>query len=150
MKTFESVAELEKLVGEELGASDWLEITQERIDDFAKATGDFQWIHTDPERAKKESPFGKTIAHGFLSLSILPIFFEQMIQVRQVKMMINYGLNQVRFIQPVTVGSFLRLKAAIKKYEVTNKGVKVIVDCQIEIKGNPKPACLAESILLFL
>jgi acyl dehydratase len=146
MRVFERLADLKALVGEELTTSDWFPITQERIDTFAEATGDHQWIHVDPERAAK-GPFGKTIAHGFLTLSMLPLFLESSVDIRDVKMGVNYGLNRVRFTSPVPVGSELRARIRLKAYdELPDGGVQMTTEVTIERKGSDKPVCVAETI----
>ncbi|TXL68426.1 MaoC family dehydratase [Zeimonas arvi] len=146
MRVFEKLADLKALVGEELATSDWFPITQERIDTFAEATGDHQWIHVDPERAAK-GPFGKTIAHGFLTLSMLPLFLESSVDIRDVKMGVNYGLNRVRFTSPVPVGSELRARIRLKAFdELPDGGVQMTTEVTIERKGSDKPACVAETI----
>lgn len=146
MRIFERLADLKALVGEELTTSDWFPITQERIDTFAEATGDHQWIHVDPERAAK-GPFGKTIAHGFLTLSMLPLFLESSVDIRDVKMGVNYGLNRVRFTSPVPVGSELRARIRLKAFdELPDGGVQMTTEVTIERKGSDKPVCVAETI----
>lgn len=146
MRIFERLADLKALVGEELTTSDWFPITQERIDKFAEATGDHQWIHVDPERAAK-GPFGTTIAHGFLTLSMLPLFLESSVDIRDVKMGVNYGLNRVRFTSPVPVGSELRARIRLKAFdELPDGGVQMTTEVTIERKGSDKPVCVAETI----
>ncbi|ODT34649.1 MAG: dehydratase [Lautropia sp. SCN 70-15] len=146
MRVFEKLADLKALVGEELATSDWFPITQERIDTFAEATGDHQWIHVDPERAA-QGPFGKTIAHGFLTLSMLPLFLESSVDIRDVKMGVNYGLNRVRFTSPVPVGSELRARIRLKAFdELPDGGVQMTPEVTIERKGSDKPVCVAETI----
>ena len=147
MKTavFDRHADLKSQVGQEVAVSDWVTITQERINQFAEATGDHQWIHIDEERAGK-SPFGATIAHGFLTLSLIPCFAEPSIKVKSLKMGINYGLNKVRFINPVKVNSRLRGRFTIKAFDDIEGGAQVTMTVTIEIEGQEKPACVAESI----
>jgi acyl dehydratase len=146
MRSFASMAEMKACVGQEIAVSDWLEITQERVNQFAQATGDHQWIHVDPVRAKA-GPFGAPIAHGFLTLSLLPYFFEQSLSTPSVKMGVNYGLNKVRFMSPVTVGSKLRARIKILAWEdLPNNGSQVVSEVKIEIEGSEKPACIAETI----
>lgn len=135
--------------GKALPFGDWLTVTQEMIDDFAKATMDFQWIHTDVEKAKKHSPFKKTVAHGFMSLALLSGMLGDVISVLSSKMGVNYGLDKVRFPSPVLVDSRLRLRVkvlSIKEYG--NKGLKITWHCTMEIEGSRKPACVAEFISL--
>ncbi|KAB7743482.1 dehydratase [Nostocoides sp. F2B08] len=146
MRTLTGIDDLESLVGQHLGTSEWVDITQERIDAFAEATGDHQWIHVDPERAK-EGPFGTTIAHGYLTLSLLPLFYSTVYRVEGVRMGINYGANKVRFLTPVPVGS--RLRGSIEVGEVTrvpNGGAQVTLNVTVELEGSDKPACYAEAI----
>ncbi len=147
MKSYESVLALESLVGEVVGTSEWVTIDQNRIDTFAEATGDNQWIHVDPERAAK-GPFGKPIAHGFLTLSLLPTFMTNAFEVRNVKMGVNYGLNKVRFVQPVPVDSRLRAHFKVQSWEpLEGNGAQVTYEMTVEIEGAAKPACVAETIL---
>ena len=139
-----SLRDLESRVGQEVGVSPWLEVTQERIDTFAKAIEDFQWIHVDPVRAKN-SPFGGTIAHGFLTLSLLSHLSEATFSFSDRKMGINYGLNRVRFTSPVPVGSRVRARFTLQKFErIEGNGVQVTWTTTVEIEGNPKPALIAE------
>ncbi|MFG2312522.1 MaoC family dehydratase [Streptomyces sp. NPDC048566] len=144
-RTFATVDELRGAVGEPLGYTDWVEIDQKRIDLFAEATGDHQWIHVDPERAAT-GPFGTTIAHGYLTLSLLPLFGPQLIAVAGVKMGVNYGTNKVRFPAPVPVGSRLRSTAAITAVDDVPGGVQVTVAFTVEREGGDKPVCVAESV----
>ena len=137
---------LESRVGQEVGVSPWVEITQERIDTFAKAIEDFQWIHVDPVRAK-DSPFGGTIAHGFLSLSLLSHLSEMTFAFADRRMGINYGLNRVRFTSPVPVGSRVRARFTLKEFApIEGSGVQVVWNTVIEIEGAQKPALIAEWI----
>ena len=139
-----TIRELEARVGQEVGVSPWVEITQERIDTFAKAIEDFQWIHVDPARAKN-SPFGGTIAHGFLTLSLLSHLSEQTFSFSDRKMGINYGLNRVRFTSPVPVGSRVRARFKLHKFEpIEGNGVQVTWITTVEIEGEEKPALIAE------
>ncbi|MEU6385401.1 MaoC family dehydratase [Streptomyces bauhiniae] len=144
-RTFHSPDELKAAVGEQLGHTDWLEVDQKRIDLFAEATGDHQWIHVDPEKAA-QGPFGTTIAHGYLTLSLLPLFGPQLIAVEGVRMGVNYGTNKVRFPAPVPVGSRLRSTAVITKVEDVPSGVQVSVAFTVEREGGDKPVCVAESV----
>ena len=146
MRTLNGIDELEALSGQHLGTSDWVEITQERINGFADATGDHQWIHVDEERAK-DGPFGRTIAHGYLTLSLLPLFYNTIYSIEGVRMGINYGANKVRFLNPVPVGS--RLRGSIEVGEVKrlpNDGAQVTWNVTVELDGSDKPACYAEAI----
>ncbi|MFI0966852.1 MaoC family dehydratase [Streptomyces sp. NPDC021080] len=144
-RTFATVEELRGAVGEQLGHTDWVEIEQKRIDLFAEATGDHQWIHVDPEKAAA-GPFGTTIAHGYLTLSLLPLFGPQLIAVEGVKMGVNYGTNKVRFPAPVPVGSRLRATATITAVDDVPGGVQVSVAFTVEREGGDKPVCVAESV----
>ncbi|NGO71164.1 MaoC family dehydratase [Streptomyces boncukensis] len=145
-RVFTSAADLAAAVGQELGASDWLEVDQQRIDRFADATGDHQWIHVDPVRAA-EGPFGSTIAHGYLTLSLLPAFLPQIIRVDGVRMGVNYGVNKVRFPAPVPVGSRLRAHAELAGADETpDGGVQVAMKVTVEREGGDRPVCVAESL----
>lgn len=145
---FKDIWELKDSIGREVGVSDWLLIDQDRIDQFAKATDDFQWIHTDPVRAAKESPFGKTIAHGFLSLSLIPDLMYSCLFFEHSKLTVNYGLNKVRFTSPVLVGS--KLRAIFKTIQVTdvNNGVQIEWQVTMEIEGQGKPALVANFLIV--
>lgn len=139
--------EMQKYVGQEIGVSDWVEITQERINLFADATGDHQWIHVDVERAKKDMPGGKTIAHGFLTLSLVPMLSQQISHVNNVRNGINYGCNKVRFTSPVQAGSKVRARAKLIAAEPMDKGgVRLTNQVTIEIEGQERPACVAETM----
>ncbi len=147
MKTFETLAELQPLVGQMLGTSDWLTVDQHRINLFADATGDHQWIHVDPERAAK-GPFGAPIAHGYLTLSLLPIFFASGFEIRGSRMGVNYGLNKVRFPAPVPVDSRLRGHFKLLAWEaIDNGGAQMTIEVTVEREGSAKPVCVAESIV---
>ena len=135
--------ELKAQAGADLGRTGWLEITQERVNTFADATGDHQWIHVDPERAKS-GPFGQTIAHGYLTLSLLPVLLGGMLRVDGVTMGINYGTNKVRFPSPVLVGSEIRAGATLASVEPVSGGVQVALDVVVEVKDAPKPSCVAQ------
>ncbi len=145
MKVFNGIGELEQAVGTHLGYSEWHTVTQEQIDLFAEATGDHQWIHVDPERAA-QGPFGTTIAHGYLTLSLLPQLVWQVYRVDGVEMGINYGSNKVRFPSPVPSGSRVRAGVELVKLESTNAGVQVTARVTIEREGSDKPACIAEAL----
>lgn len=149
MKIFNNAQELKAAVGQEIGISEWLLITQERINDFAKATEDFQWIHVDVERAKQELPFGNTIAHGFLTLSLAPKFMYEIYEVKNTKMALNYGTNKVRFTSPVPVGSYIRMRAVLSKVEDVDNGVQVMMTLTFERQGQEKPVCVAEMLSRF-
>lgn len=145
MLQFKNLTEFKSMVGKELPSTEWYTISQEMINDFANATLDKQWIHVDEERAAKESPFKSTVAHGFMSVAMISRMLDGMFSVESVKMGLNYGLNKVRFPNPVPVNSNLRMLATIKDIEdIENNGVKVIFTCVIEIQGKKKPACYAE------
>jgi len=145
MKHYAHLADLQALVGQDLGCSDWLQVDQARIDLFAQATGDHQWIHTDPARAAA-GPFGATVAHGFLTLSLLPVLFETGFAIDDVRMGVNYGLNRVRFPAPVRVGSRLRGRFRLLSYEPLAGGAQLTVESTLELEGSDKPACVAESV----
>lgn len=144
-RRFEYLADLAALVGQEIGLSDWITVDQARIQRFADATDDQQWIHTDPERAAA-GPFGTTIAHGFLTLSLLPIFFDSGFKVADTRMGINYGLNKVRFPAPVPVGSRLRARFLLLSFEAIEGGAQLAVEVTVESEGGEKPVCVAESL----
>ncbi|MER6914673.1 MaoC family dehydratase [Streptomyces sp. NPDC000594] len=144
-RIFTSAGELRAAIGEPLGYSDWLEIDQKRIDLFAEATGDHQWIHVDPERAAA-GPFGATVAHGYLTLSLLPALVPQVLRVEGLRMGLNYGTDKVRFPAPVPVGSRLRATAVIANVVETGGGVQVTAVVTVEREGGTKPVCVAESV----
>ena len=146
MSTTTTIAELPSLKGQELGVSSWVDITQERVNQFAEATGDHQWIHVDVERAKAESPFGGPIAHGYLTLSLIIPMYSEVLTVTDAKMGVNYGLNKVRFPAPVPVGSKVRLTATLKDVEEVAGGVQITVAGVIEAEGGSKPVCIAEPV----
>ncbi|WP_326719464.1 MULTISPECIES: MaoC family dehydratase [unclassified Streptomyces] len=146
--TVNGLDELKKLAGSDLGTSEWIEITQERIDTFADATGDHQWIHVDPEKAAA-GPFGAPIAHGYLTLSLFIPLFTELLDVEGVSTKVNYGLNKVRFPSPVKVGSRIRLVAKLASVEDVPGGVQVAVDGTIEIDGGGKPAAVLQSLSRF-
>ena len=145
MKTYQNVAELKALVGSPLGVSDWVTIDQTRIDQFAAVTGDDQWIHVDPVRAAA-GMFGSTVAHGFLTLSLLPLFIRSSHKVNGARMSVNYGLNRVRFPAPVPVNSRLRGHFKLLAFEPIEGGVQLISEVSVEREGSPKPVCVAESV----
>ncbi|MGH0037390.1 MAG: MaoC family dehydratase [Myxococcota bacterium] len=143
---FETPAELANAVGQNLGTSDWLEITQERVDQFAEATGDHQWIHVDPERAK-DGPFGGTIAHGYLTQSLVHFFLPQIVEVRGISMGVNYGANRLRFPAPVPVGARVRGSAELLQVENTKDGgVQATIRVTVEIEGGSRPGCVIDTI----
>ena len=144
--TTTTLAELPSLKGTELGTSDWFEVTQERVNTFADATGDHQWIHVDVERAKAESPFGGPIAHGYLTLSLVVPLVSQTYTVTDQKMGVNYGLNKVRFPAPVPVGSKVRARVKLKNVEEVAGGLQLTLSAVIEREGGDKPVCIAEPL----
>ena len=146
MKVFASLQDVASCVGQEVAVSEWTTITQAQIDQFAQATGDHQWIHVDPQRAA-EGPFGTTIAHGYLTLSLVPKFFDSAMRIDNVRMSINYGLNKVRFMAPVPVNSRLRARISLLACDpVENQGFQQTWQVQVEREGSDKPVCVAESI----
>ena len=149
MSTTTTMAELPGLTGSELGTSGWCEVPQERVNAFADATGDHQWIHVDVERAKKESPFGGPVAHGYLTLSMIVPLFDQVLTVTDAAMAVNYGLNKVRFPAPVPVGSKVRVTATVKQVEEVSGGLQLTVAAVIERDGGDKPVCIAEPVYRF-
>jgi acyl dehydratase len=146
MTTTTTLAELPTLVGTELGTSDWHEVTQESVNLFADATGDHQWIHVDVERAKKESPFGGPIAHGYLTLSLLVPLLAQVLTVGDAVMGVNYGLNKLRFPSPVPVGSKVRATASLKEVTEIAGGLQYVLAVTVEREGGDKPVCVAEPV----
>ena len=145
MKTYQNLAELKALVGTEIGTSDWLTIDQSRIDRFAAVTGDDQWIHVDQKRAAA-GMFGSTVAHGFLTLSLLPFFIRSSHKVDGARMSVNYGLNRVRFPSPVPVNSRLRAHFKLLSFEPIEGGVQTVTEVTVEREGQGKPVCVAESV----
>jgi acyl dehydratase len=139
--------ELEEAGEQDLGASEWVKIEQKAIDQFAEATGDHQWIHVDPERAAA-GPFGQTVAHGYLSLSLIPALLQQVLRVKDARMGVNYGIEKVRFTAPVPSGSEVRLKATLKSTERRGEGVLFNLGVEIEIRGQDKPALVGEVVYL--
>jgi acyl dehydratase len=151
MRIFNGYDEIKSAVGTEVGASEWIEITQDRIDKFAKATCDEQWIHVDQDRAKRELPDGKTIAHGLLSLSLAPMFIRSVLGMKGLKNTLNYGADRIRYLAPVPAGSRLRGRVTIAEAEdVPPDGLKVNYHLVIEIDGAKRPACVAELIALHM
>jgi acyl dehydratase len=145
VKTYHNVEELESLVGAVIGVSDWLNIDQARIDQFAQVTGDDQWIHVDPVRAAA-GMFGSTVAHGFLTLSLLPFFIRSSHKVEGARMSVNYGLNRVRFPSPVPVDSRLRAHFKLVSFEPIEGGVQLVTEVTVEREWQAKPVCVAESV----
>jgi len=149
-RVINGIEELKRLIGQEVGVSDWLEVTQQRINDFAGVTGDHQWIHLDVERAKTDSPFHNTIAHGFLTLSLISQFAAQAVRVQgDFKMGINYGLNRLRFASPVPSGSRIRAHFTLQSVEDVTGGYQVIWAVKVEIEGSPKPCLAAEWLVRY-
>jgi acyl dehydratase len=148
MKVITSIDDATSAIGEELGVSEWLQIDQKRINDFADATGDHQWIHVDVDKAKAESPYGAPIAHGFLTLSLIPALSKDNFRVENAKMAINYGLNKVRFVAPVVVDASVRVRSELAGADkVDDNTVNLTVKHTIEIDGVDKPAAVAEMIV---
>ncbi len=141
------IDDVQAAVGEHFGYSDWLEITQERVNQFADATGDHQWIHVDVERATRESPFGGPIAHGYLTLSLGPVLMPSILQRTGFSMGVNYGCNKVRFMSPVPVGSRVRMGVKLLSAEPVTGGLQEIYEWTYEVEGAAKPACVAEVVL---
>ena len=144
MRSIASIAELKGLVGQEVGMTDWVPILQERVNLFAQATGDSQWIHTDVERSRKESPYGGTIAHGFLTLSLLPMLMECVVSMPTSKMGVNYGLNKVRFPAPLPVGRKVRGRVGVMEVEDIAGGAQITWNITVELEGGDKLVCVAE------
>ena len=149
MLTLNGIDDVKAHVGQELGVSDWQEVTQEDVDRFAEATGDHQWIHVDPERAK-ETPFGGTIAHGYLTLSLVPMLAAQLFHIDTMGAKLNYGVNKVRFPHPVPVGSRIRGTVTIADVSDVPAGKQMITRYVVEIEDEAKPACVAETVVLLL
>jgi acyl dehydratase len=147
---FESLDEVRAAVGRHLGWSDWLTIDQDRVDRFAEATGDHQWIHVDPERAARESPFGGPIAHGYLTLALSNLFLPEIVEVRGVSAGVNYGTGRVRFPSPVPVGSRVRAGAELTAVDEVPGGVQTTMTITVEVEGAGKPACVIESLSRWL
>ncbi len=147
MHTFHGLDEVEAAVGKPLGHSDWHDVTQAQIDLFADATHDHQWIHTDPERAAS-GPFGKTIAHGFLTLSLVPMLAHNVYSIEGLQFMLNYGLNKVRFPAPTPVGSRIRGAVEIAAVERSEKGTQVVTKVVVEVEGSDRPVCVAEMVVM--
>ena len=144
-RTLESPDALKDLVGQEIAVTSWFNVTQERIQHFADATLDHQWIHVDVDRARRESPFKAPIAHGFLTLSLLPHFMHEALQIRQgVRLGVNYGLNRVRFVSPVPAGSNIRARIVLQSLKDVQDGMEAVFNATVELEGGAKPACVAE------
>lgn len=149
MRTFNGLNELSAAVGEHLGSSDWHEITQQQIDQFADATGDHQWIHVDPDRAK-DGPFGTTVAHGYLTLSLVPMLMWQVYTVDNLALAVNYGCNKVRFPAPVPVGSRVRAEVELLSVTPSSLGSQVVTRVTVALEGSDKPACVAETVAVMV
>jgi acyl dehydratase len=149
MRHFSNVQELGAAVGQIMGESDWVTVSQEMIDRFAEATGDFQWIHVDRARAKG-SPFGNTIAHGFLTLSLLPRLIDSVYEVGKVAARLNYGCNKVRFTQPVPSGSRIRARIRLAAVEPSDKGVRITTEATVLLEGSERPACIADLVAVVI
>lgn len=150
MHLINSIEDAKALEGKEVGLSDWVEIDQQKIDRFAKATGDFQWIHVDAERAEKELPDGKTIAHGYLTLALIPTLTGDFIQVENLARAINFGCNKIRFYTPVPVGSRVRARATVIQARKRSGALHILSQVKIEVEGERKPACVAETIGMYI
>jgi len=149
-RVIESIEAVGSLVGTELGVSDWLEITQERIDLFARATGDDQWIHVDPERAARESPFGTTIAHGHLTLSLAPTLLGEIVEVKGASMVVNPGVERIRLRAPVRCGDRIRMRAHLKRIrELKGGAVRATITIHFEIEGQDRPAAFGDALLVY-
>ncbi len=142
----EGIEGVKALAGRHLGYSEWHEVTQEQVDRFADATGDHQWIHVDPERAARESPFGGPVAHGYLTLALAPVLLSQIMRVSGITYGLNYGCNKVRFVSPVPVGAKVRAGAKVASVDEVQGGVQSVVEITFEIDGREKPACVAEVV----
>lgn len=149
MRVISGLAGLAELIGEELGVSDWHSVDQSQVQGFADATHDQQWIHVDPERAA-DGPFGKPVAHGYLTLSMIPFFAGQVYQVQGVSMVVNYGLNKVRFPNPVPVGARVRNRLTLVSVTPTARGSQVVIRHHIELENPARPACVAETVSLLV
>ncbi|NHZ64303.1 MaoC family dehydratase [Massilia genomosp. 1] len=147
MREFSSLAEMQALVGQELAVSDWVEITQQRVNQFADATDDDQWIHVDLERCARESPFGGPVAHGFLTLSLISGLFDRALRMVDARMVVNYGLNKVRFPAPVPVGSRVRARLTLQRVEPIDGGAQLEWSVIVEREGGAKPVCVAELLV---
>jgi acyl dehydratase len=149
LRIITSIDDAKALVGEEVGLSDWVVIDQHRIDQFAEATADHQWIHVDTERAVREMPDGKTIAHGYLTLALIPAFTSDFVHVENLARAINFGLNKVRFYAPVPVGSRLRGRAVVLKAQQRAGALLLTSEVRLEVEGQRKPACVAETLGMY-
>jgi acyl dehydratase len=150
-RTLDSPEALKALIGQEIAVTDWFNVTQERIEQFADATLDHQWIHVDVERARRESPFKAPIAHGFLTLSLLPYFMHQALEIKRgVRMGVNYGLNRVRFVSPVRAGSNIRARIVLQSLkDVPPDAMEAVFNATVEVQGGEKPCCVAEWVVRY-
>lgn len=148
-RRFRTFQELQDAIGEPLGPSNWLSISQTRIHQFAEATGDHQWIHTNPERAATDSPYKQTIAHGYLTLSLIPMMLSEILVYEPSRLQINYGLNHIRFPAPVLVNSRIRMHATLTGAAEVERGVRINLDIHFECENQPRPVCVAQAIYLF-
>lgn len=149
MQIFENIDALNDWVGREVACSDWFKIDQSRIQQFAEATGDLQWIHTDPERAARESPYKSTIAHGYLTLSLLPMIFENSIRIDGLGMAVNYGLDRVRLPAPVRAGQSVRARLVLDRLEPVEGGVQAHWSASVEVEDGDKPVCVAQMLVRY-
>lgn len=149
MRIIKTIDDAKALVGEEVGLSDWIVIDQHRIDQFAEATADYQWIHVDVERAAREMPDGKTIAHGYLTLALIPALTGNFIKVENLSRAVNYGLNKLRFYVPIPVGSRLRARARVLQVRKRGPAMLITSETRIEVEGQTKPACVAETLGMY-
>ncbi|HEY5018995.1 MAG TPA: MaoC family dehydratase [Streptosporangiaceae bacterium] len=149
MRTFSSLADFAAATGEDLGYSDWHEVTQAQVSAFADATGDHQWIHVDPQRAAS-GPFGKTIAHGYLTLAMLPVLVSEIYRIENLTMAVNYGLDRLRFPSPVPTGSRIRAGATLREVKETSLGQLAYSRVTVEVEGHEKAACVADTVTLFV
>jgi acyl dehydratase len=149
-RILDSPEALKALVGQEIAVTDWFNVTQERIQQFADATLDHQWIHVDVERARRESPFKAPIAHGFFTLSLLPHFMHQALEIKQgIRLGVNYGLNRVRFVSPVRVGSNIRARIVLQSLKDVQDGMEAVFNATVEVEGGEKPCCVAEWVVRY-
>jgi acyl dehydratase len=149
-RILDSPEALKTLVGQEIAVTDWFNVTQERIQQFADATLDHQWIHVDVERARRESPFKAPIAHGFLTLSLLPHFMHQALEIKQgIRLGVNYGLNRVRFVSPVRAGSNIRARIVLQSLKDVQDGMEAVFNATVEVEGGEKPCCVAEWVVRY-
>jgi acyl dehydratase len=149
VRTFTSLADFAAATGEDLGYSDWHEVTQAQVSAFADATGDHQWIHVDPQRAAS-GPFGKTIAHGYLTLAMLPVLVSEIYRIENLTMAVNYGLDRLRFPSPVPTGSRIRAGATLREVKETSRGRLAYSRVTVEVEGQEKAACVADTVTLFV